>query len=171
MARVKSNIFLKGVSGKIGDDLVVKSTRKDTFLTKRPSPPRKRSRLQKKNSARFSEASEFWKIMLKIPEVKAYYKLKAMVQEQASAYTAAMQDYLRSPVQLTEKMVLEKVREPIVQDEPKTATKDQAEIIVTSANGDIIAQGFAVRENDQWKYVAPVTGLQIIVRDPKTSLQ
>lgn len=109
--------------------------------------------------------------MLKIPEVKAYYKLKAMVQEQASAYTAAMQDYLKSPVQLTQKMVLEKVLEPIVADEPKTATKDQAEIIVTSANGDIIAQGFAVRENDQWKYVAPVTGLQVIVRDPKTSVE
>jgi hypothetical protein len=101
MARVKDNSFLKGASGKIGD-LVLKSTRKSTFLTKVPSPPRKRSRLQKENSTKFGLAGEFWKGMLKNPEVKAYYKRKAIAQEQASAFTAAMRDYLRSPVVLTE---------------------------------------------------------------------
>jgi hypothetical protein len=173
MARVKNNSFLKGASGKVGD-LVLKSTRKSTFLTKTPSPPRKRSRLQKENSAKFREASEFWKGMLKIPEVKDYYKCKAMAQEQASAYVAAMQEYLRSPVELTEKMVLEKVRKPVAVNEPKTVRDDQddqVEIIVTAANGDIVAQGFAVREDNQWKYIAPITGLQIVVLDPKNSAE
>jgi hypothetical protein len=168
MARVKDNSFLKGASGKVGD-LVLKSTRRSTFLTKIPSPPRKRSRLQKENSAKFGVAGNFWKRMLKIPAVKDYYKHKAIAQEQVSAYVAAMQDYLRSPVPLTDEMVLEKVKEPIAVSEPKTVYADRAEIIVTAANGDIVAQGFAVREDNQWKYIAPITGLQILVRDPKIS--
>jgi hypothetical protein len=64
-------------------------------------------------------------------------------------------------------MVLEKIKEPLNVNEPKVIHGDQMEVIVTAANGDIVAQGFVVREKDQWKYVAPITGLQIILRDPQ----
>lgn len=169
MARLKNDHFLRGASGRIGKSLMVKTVGKKTTVSKVPRPPRKRSQRQKENAAKFADIARAAKFVLNDPEIKAYYQRVAIKRGQASAYVAALKEHLETNVLPTTEVLLEKARQLVVVKKSVDTESSRAEIIVTTANGDIVAQGFAVREDNQWKYIAPITGLQIVVRDPKTS--
>jgi hypothetical protein len=53
----------------------------------------------------------------------------------------------------------------VVIDEPKNYGTMTMEIKVVTANGDVIAQGFAIQTHTaNWKYKAPITDLAVIVK-------
>lgn len=165
MASIPDNSFFKGVSGSLGQTVILKKYRKRTILSAMPRKPRKRSAAQKANSEKFKLAAKACKSILRDPEIKNYFGRKAAERGQASPYIAALKDYLCDPAIFSKEYILEQARKPMVIDEPKNDGTMTMEIKVVTANGDVIAQGFAVQiDTSNWKYKAPITDLAVIIK-------
>jgi hypothetical protein len=166
MATIELNPLIKGISGKIGRSIVAKQRGRTTLFTKRSSKPKKRSEQQERSSLKFRDASAFAKNAIKDPTIKAYYKRKASLMEKNNnAYTTCIKDFMETP-SLTFDQVLVEAKNSL--REMKTVTRDERvlEVAVTSASGDIVAQGIAVQTSaGHWHYIAPITNLQVIVRE------
>jgi len=76
MAEVKDNVFLKGVSGKFGDQFVFKQRNGKTFICRKPQLPAQRTPNQKKHAMRFADAT-------------AYSAMPSIEEIDASQYTGA----------------------------------------------------------------------------------
>jgi hypothetical protein len=98
MATLRSNPILNGFSGMLGNTVVFRNLRGKTVLSQRPAPPKKQSEQQKANRSKFREATEWAKDILKDPQRKEYYLKKAKKLNLPNAYTAAITDYMRSPL-------------------------------------------------------------------------
>ncbi len=94
MGTVKTNPFLKGLSGRHGN-MILRSFNNKTFFSRLPSKPLKQSAHQKLNRNKFQLATDFAKQMMKNPEKKEYYSKKAKKLKLPNAYTAAIADYMR----------------------------------------------------------------------------
>jgi len=95
MARVKDNIIVKGLSGRI-DNLVIKTYSYGTVVSKMPDRSKvKLSQKQKKANKRFQEAVFFAKSVLADPSKQKPYK--KLVKKGKSLYHAALSDFLRRP--------------------------------------------------------------------------
>ena len=165
MASIADNNILKGVSGALGRTIILKKYRKRTIVSGMPSRPRKRSAAQKKNAENFRIAAKYSRMILNDPDIKEFYKQKALEHGQNSAYIAALKDYLLHQTFVTKEYILEQARLPVTIAEPPDDSEDIMEIKVVTTSGDIIAQGFAVRtDTDHWKYLAPFTGVEVTVR-------
>lgn len=94
MARVNNNPLLKGVSGKIGDQIVVKQYSYGTVISAVPDMRRvKKSALQKLAQHHFSDAVAYAQTILRDPKKKAAYAKK--IKKGKSVYHAALQEYLK----------------------------------------------------------------------------
>ena len=92
MAKSK-NILLQGMSGALGKQLVVKQYPHATVITSYPDMNGvKRSKLQKRNSGRFSEAVQYAIGILRNPEKKAEYQLT--IGKGKSVYRTAIKEYM-----------------------------------------------------------------------------
>jgi hypothetical protein len=98
MATVKTNVLIKGLSGKFGN-LVFRTIRDKTFVSARGSKPNKKKETdaQRNTRATFKEATEWAKAILRNPDKKAYYQKRANALQLPNAYTAAITDYMRKP--------------------------------------------------------------------------
>ena len=93
MARVKDNIIIKGLSGRI-DNLLVKNYSYGTVISKMPDRSKvKLSQKQKKANKRFQEAVRYAQSILADPSKQKPYK--KLVKEGKSLYHAALSDFLR----------------------------------------------------------------------------
>ena len=93
MAKIGNNVLLKGVSGRLGDQLVLQSNgimriRPDTSKTKW-------SDSQRKHRSLFVEARQFARYIEASPELKPLYKAKA--KEGTGAYHVAISAYMQHP--------------------------------------------------------------------------
>lgn len=95
MAQVKFNNFTKGISGKIGGDMLFKTWNNKTFVCKMPVKPTKESPLQKENRTKFKMATAYAKAMMLDPGRKEKYRKMARKQKLPNAYTAAITEYMR----------------------------------------------------------------------------
>jgi len=94
MARTNSNILLKGVSGKIGDQLVVKQYAGKTVISAMPNMSHvKPSKLQKQKRGVFAEAVKFAQSVIRDPVKKKAYAKK--VKAGQAVYHYALQQYLK----------------------------------------------------------------------------
>jgi len=98
MATVRTNPIINGLSGMLGQGIVFKNYNGRTYVTSKPSPPKKQSAEQKANRSRFKKAACWAKAILLDPEKKVYYQQKAKKLLLPNAYTAAIADYMRKPV-------------------------------------------------------------------------
>ncbi|MEP7238651.1 MAG: hypothetical protein ABI685_12320 [Ferruginibacter sp.] len=93
MAIVINNPLLKGVSGKIGDSLVVKQYSYGTVISAMPDMSRvKKSGLQKIKQNSFADAVIYAQSILRNPVKKAAYAKK--LPKGKTVYHAAIQEYL-----------------------------------------------------------------------------
>jgi hypothetical protein len=94
MAIAKNNPFLKGISGKIGNDLVVKQYSYGTVISAMPDMSKvKRTPLQKQKQKIFAQAVAYAKDINRNPTKKAAYAKKLKKGE--NVYRSALQEYLK----------------------------------------------------------------------------
>lgn len=93
MARVKNNVLIQGLSGRI-DRLLLKQYRYGTVLSKMPDRSKvKLSAKQKKANKRFQEAVQYAKGVLKDPPMHKLYAKE--LKKGKSLYHAALSDFLK----------------------------------------------------------------------------
>ena len=93
MARVGKNSILSGLSGKVGNQLVLQ---KNGVVRSLPDPAKlKWTDTQKKHRSRFERAKQFGRAIEANPELKAIYKLRA--KKGTGAYQVAISAYMRLP--------------------------------------------------------------------------
>ena len=94
MAREKNNALLKGVSGTIGDNFVVKQYCYGTVISAVPDMRRiKKSALQKYKQGRFADAIAYAQSIIHDRKKKAAYAKKLPMGK--TVYHAAIQEYLK----------------------------------------------------------------------------
>jgi hypothetical protein len=92
MARTKSNPLLQGVSGKIGDQLVIKQYPYGTVISAMPDMSGvKKSRRQKEEEQKFAKAVAYAKSITRNPVKKAAYAKK--LKKGKLVYHAAIQEF------------------------------------------------------------------------------
>lgn len=154
MGKVKENLLTKGFSGKIGDEIVFRQVGNRTLFAKRP-----RKRLITEPTPQqelFAKAVVFAKTMLLDPAVRADYQNRAKLAGLASAYSAAVTDYLKLPkIDSIDtdyyKGAVGDIIWVIALDDFKLQTMT---VTLFRADGSEIESGAAVLENGRWKYVA-----------------
>jgi hypothetical protein len=95
MARIKNNVLLSGVSGRVGN-LVFKVRNGKTFVSARPKTTKAPTEKMLKSCMNCALASQYAKAALADPERSAFYK--AVRSKGKSAYRLAVADYLKAPV-------------------------------------------------------------------------
>lgn len=94
MAKVTNNPILKGVRGKIGDQIVIKQYSYGTVISAKPDMSRvKKSALQKLGQDTFANAVAYALSIIRDPKKKAAYAKKIAKGKQV--YHAAIQEYSR----------------------------------------------------------------------------
>ncbi|MBI3231990.1 MAG: hypothetical protein HYZ51_02835 [Candidatus Doudnabacteria bacterium] len=170
MGKVKENLLTKGFSGRIGDEIVFRQVGNRTLFAKRPRKRTTISPNQQPQRELFRQAVLFAKTMLLDPLILADYKDRARLAGLASAYSAAMTDYLRAP-QISSistdyyKGAVGDVIWIIALDDFKL---QKVSVVIQKADGSMLEQGDAVLEEGRWKYVATQAeplpaGLKVVV--------
>jgi hypothetical protein len=94
MARIRSNILTKGLSGQIGQQVVFKQYGKKTVVSRYPDMSNiKPSKLQKKGRNRFAEAVAYAQSINNDPVKKASYTKK--VKKGHTVFNFAIQEFLK----------------------------------------------------------------------------
>ena len=90
-----SNILLKGVSGQLGKEIVIKKYGKKSVITKYPDMSKVQpSALQRKGRNKFAEAVAYAQNIIRNRELKEAYKLK-LPKKVKSIYHYAIKEYLQ----------------------------------------------------------------------------
>jgi hypothetical protein len=135
MAIIKHNVVMKGASGTLGDQVVLRQRNGKTVMCKMPCPYPPKTPAQLANQERFKRANDFAKAAIKDPVKKAYYK--SIAKPAQTAFNAAFQDAYHKPeVEVTvtkEKVII------------KTKAKHRIEKVK-------VENGFAKLKNNQWEY-------------------
>jgi hypothetical protein len=97
MGKVKENLLTKGFSGRIGDEIVFRQVKNRTVFAKRPRKSTIITPNQVSQRELFAKAVVFAKTMLLDPAIRADYQNRARQAGLASAYSAALTDYLKAP--------------------------------------------------------------------------
>jgi len=96
MARSASNLILRGFSGALGEDLIVKQYKDKVVISKKPefSKHQKKSVFQKQKNIAFAEAVKYAKSIIRDPKKKAARQKKLAPGK--LVYHAAIQEYLKN---------------------------------------------------------------------------
>lgn len=97
MAIVNRNLITKGLSGKLGKDLVFRQRKGRTILSIAPRFSGKRSVAQEEQKNRFKKATRFANIQMQNPELKEEYNQVAKEKGIYSGYNLAVSDYFHAP--------------------------------------------------------------------------
>lgn len=96
MAIVKNSILLKGLSGAIGKDIVLKTYGNKTVISKSPDMSGiKPSKKQKAKRNRFAEAVAYAQKINNSASLKEVYRKKNKVKKEQSVYHAAIKEFLK----------------------------------------------------------------------------
>jgi hypothetical protein len=98
MAKVKKNVIIEGLSGRIGD-LVFRQYGDQTVVSKRPThdPARIPTPGEAQQQARIKQAAALAKARLAKPEGQAYYQAARQRLNKRSAYHTAIYDFFGVP--------------------------------------------------------------------------
>ena len=172
MAKSKENLYLYGLSGSVGKQMVFRNTARGTILAKSPRHTGKRTEHQKEQGKKFLKAVAYAKQALADSSLAPHYKqLAATSPNKLSAYNIAVADYLRPPVieaidttnykgvATDEKILI------TVTDNVKITT---VKVRIESSDKSEIEQGNATLHEGKWQYIttainASITGDKVIV--------
>ena len=161
MAEVRSNVFVRGVSGKVGDQFVLRILRDGrTILCNKPDfSNRKLSRDQKAHHRRFREAAAYARDAAQRQPI--YAELAAGTMK--NAYNIALSDWFHAP----EIHAVERQGNAIriqASDDMRVTT---VQVMILNEAGKTVEKGCAVQVNDAWwEYVPQQTGgVRVEVKD------
>ena len=175
MARVKKNVVTKGLSGKLGDDLVFRQTDAGTIVS---VPPKKRaadslSDKQIQQQEKFTKASVYAKQALLQPELKEAYKAMAKSKGFPSTYNAAVSDSLRPPeIESVDHTAYKgKSGDQILIVATDNFEVKEVKVAILNADDSIVEEGDALQQENlmEWKFtstveVADLTNCKILVK-------
>ncbi len=98
MAKSIGNLILKGASGQIGKQIVVRTSNGRTILASYPISSKTYSEKQKSHFEKFKNAVAYAKTVLKNPETSKIYQSVAKDIKGVSPYNLAVKDYLKPSV-------------------------------------------------------------------------
>ncbi|MGC3944817.1 MAG: hypothetical protein QM762_09910 [Chryseolinea sp.] len=96
MPKAVNNNILKGVSGKLGDNIVIRQTQLGTIVANKPKRTKPPTEDQVKVRDKFSDAAYYAREEVKVPESLAMYQA-AVSPKLRSPYSVAIADYLSAP--------------------------------------------------------------------------
>ena len=158
MAKAK-NIILHGVSGKIGDTLVIRQRGGMTILSEAPGEREKApTESQKAHQAKFQQAVIYGKTVMADAESKAEYGEKA--DDRHSAYNVAVADFFHAPD--IDEIDVTNYTGAIGDSIRIRATDDfkvvQLHVAIFNADGSLVEEGDAVQQENvlDWLYSATI---------------
>lgn len=96
MPKAVNNNVLNGVSGKLGNNIVIRQTKLGTIVANKPKRQKPPTADQVKVRDKFSDAAYYAREEVKVPESLAMYKA-AVSARLKSPYAVAIADYLSPP--------------------------------------------------------------------------
>jgi hypothetical protein len=164
MAVFKINPLTKGLSGKLGNDLVFRQSHGRTILSTAPQRTGEDSNAQELHKDKFKKAIQFAKVQMSIPEIKEEYKKSAKEKGMYSAYNLAVADYFHAP-EIGDLIfkdyhgeVGDKI-EIIAFDDFKV---EHVEIEIYHNDGSLVEKGLASKNGSdfEWEYAATVANTE-----------
>ena len=161
MAEVRSNMLIRGTSGKLGDQIVMRLLRDGrTILCKIPDfSRRKLSKDQKAHHQRFKEAAAYAKYAAQRQPI--YAELAAGTMK--NAYNVALGDWFNPPVIHRVERKGKAIRIQASDDVRVTAVQ----VMILDEAGKAVEKGSAAQVNDSWwEYIPQEAGrVQVEARD------
>ncbi|AMD85381.1 hypothetical protein SAMN05444369_11090 [Capnocytophaga haemolytica] len=154
MAEVKDNVFLKGVSGKFGDQFVFKQRNGKTFICRKPQLPAQRTPNQKKHAMRFADATAYSVEARQDPELYNYYA-KIAKRKGKTAHNIAVADYFAMPSieEIDASQYTGAAGETIIINAFKATKVAKVTVQLRDAEGALIEQGEATEALQGWLYI------------------
>ncbi len=159
MSKIDNNNLLAGVSGKLGDNFVIRKIRGQMQLANKPRKIGRRfTKTQESIQNKFQNAARYAKLQLSLPESAALYET-GITNKKHSAYTVAVSDYLIAPqVNFIQAMEYKgKVGDPIVVNATDDFMVTEVKITIVDAAGNEVESGAAVKDpasHELWRYLA-----------------
>jgi hypothetical protein len=157
MARVHNNIFVRGLSGKLADQFVLRTLRDGrTVVCKIPDfSNRKLSEGQKQHHKRFQAASAYAKRASRTQPI--YAQLAAGTMK--NAYNVALGDWFHLPVihkvERRGKAIRVQARDDVM--------VASVQVLVLNEKGKIVEKGEAIKgRGDWWEYVPGTEGKMVL---------
>ena len=153
MAKVGNNIFLRGTSGKLGGQFVLRTLRNgQTIICNMPDfSRRKLSRDQKQHHKRFQEAAAYAKSAARSQPI--YAQLAAGTMK--NAYNVALGDWFHPPVIQRVERHGRTIRVQAGDDVMVAGVQ----VMVLDEEGRVVEKGEGLRsEGDWWEYVPAAEG-------------
>lgn len=98
MAISKDNLITYGLSGLLGNQIVFRTQKGRTIVSKRTKPKDRKSQAQLKQRGRFSEATIYAKGAIADKDIRKLYDAKALKSDKLqTAFNVAVADYMRAP--------------------------------------------------------------------------
>lgn len=157
MAKVRDNLFVRGLSGKLGNQFVIRHLRDgQTIVCVRPDfSHRKLSKEQKKHHQRFKAASAYARAAAQQHPIYATLA-KGTIK---NAYNVALGDWFHPPVIESVKKTGKTLR-MVVKDDVCVAG---VQVLIYDEAGKVIETGDAVKgKGDVWQYLSTAEGRPIV---------
>jgi len=157
MAKVRTNVLVQGLSGKLGDQLVFRTLRDGrTIVCAKPDfSKRKLSWDQKEHHKRFKEAAAYARSAARTQPI--YAQLAAGTMK--NAYNVALGDWFNPPVIHRVERQGETVRIQASDDVMVTSVQ----VMVLDEQGKVVEKGEAIKgKGDWWVYVPTVEGKVVV---------
>ena len=164
MAVVKKNLVTKGLSGKLGDDLVFRQSHGRTILASAPQRSGESTDAQEAQKERFKKATRFAKVQMSIPEMKEEYNKSAKEKGTISGYNLAVADYFHAPE--VEDLNAKEYHGEIGDKIEITAFDDfrveHVEVEIYHNDGNLVEKGMASKNGSdfEWEYAATVANTE-----------
>ena len=173
MARVRSNIFTKGLSGTVGGSMVFRSYGEETIVGVTPTITKEPTEKQKVVRERFLLATIYAKAALKDDSIRAQYQEKADTTVSKNSYLVAVTDFFHAPeiddINLSEYTgaVGSTIKVRVWDDFKVEAVK----VEIYNPEGTLVEQGTAqpMETGLHWEYTASqdnpqVTGSRVVIK-------
>jgi hypothetical protein len=172
MAKVKSNVILEGISGKIGGTLVFRRVNGKTILAKAPDmSEREYSPAQTTHLNKFQTAKKYGRELKKNPELKAVYQTRAKGNK--AAYHVAIGDFMNSPK--VEQIDLGAYHGQVGDIISIRATDDfqvmGVQVSILAPDGTVLEAGEAVQQGKSAFWIYTGTTDQSILKDCRVAVR
>lgn len=98
MAISKDNLITYGLSGLLGKQVVFRTQKGRTIISKRTKPKDRKSKAQLKQRSRFSDATIYAKGAIADKDIRKLYDARAQKSDKLqTAFNVAVADYMRAP--------------------------------------------------------------------------
>lgn len=165
MAFVRKNLVTKGLSGKLGDDIVFRQTTAGTVVCASPQKSTTVSEKQLQQQELFKKASQYAKMQMSNPEMKVAYEAIAKKKNFPNGYNVAVADYFKAPViqRIDTSLYKGGIGDRIVVEAFDDFKVKLVEVSILLADGNLLEQGNAIQQSNEfeWQYTARVENVRI----------